>query len=1573
MKTSTKKSEDQVSVKVEIERSHVRKLTAAFSNQQNNQRRFSTFKADDECVAGIEVKSLTAAFESKKIYNNSFSRPTRNHSEPRVTWRRESETAQFVRKSRNSLPGDRRGSTDSEGQGYEGASDDSPFSTRRSARKASFSISELKEKLFSNQYPSTPDTISTSASSRSTADATVSGASIKTAHPERKFVTAKSDDNITITSSTKAEAASAIPTMRKKLTLPKPTTPVDVSSRSRSPRNVTFASEPAEPVVKKKVVSSPPRARTPIPPRPQAVLPRTKSLEENVSTLRTENVFLKHKVSTSPLRPVRELIGERERIKTSPHMHQPGGVVGVGPRIDGLSRSGKEEPKALKIKHLSNEATQQPSESTTQLGRHLSRAKTCSSIEMATIKTNEQERARHVGLPKKNEKDDVHRQKTNEEQKKKSEPVPTIPSLNLTDLKSNPTGSKLSTTNQSYSPIKPTESKQPNLEHHRSYSNIQSEAASTRPGSPSSTLPGTPFSSHTQYTPSTRPPTPVGVASARIKNGGGSCADRPTRTSITSCGELRRDSTTATQGENVGQIQQALIALLGKSHHVPKQSGPEARPNTTTASTREASMVRPRTATIGTKISVDAHSDTINSRNRPRAATIGHNAEGDVNKSTPPTLHAASSSEYEKKDKEKDSTKRRTSLKESRSPSQVGESSARKKHDSRRRGSIKNADAEAGVVPKSSRGGNDPPSKVEESSAKKKRDSGRRDSIPNDSLTGVLSKSPSKKKKQELPINEPASSLSKVKSENEKKVEKLDNSQYYSPRLGHEEKKKSRTWISKPFPCLNPPSHDSKSSSSQSTPKLMRSPTAPAASNPGDGTVASKNTPNSEKCERSKNDGQGDAEKPMGTRELRAKMVNEKTGEEKSTRSLGSPVKTPLPKTAPRTQGAQRLKTVEAFLSSSPGPGESKPIVTDSSQCKEMLISSPADAPVPRIITQKEGHFGKPSNKKDTLPSPRLANDPSSPSKSPSNVYQKKKKSYPRASPSLSFARDLDHGAVDYSNAEESSKNVKKERSSTRLVLYSRSSGLQDYKPTRMRLGLLRKSASAPSEEESMTSSKISSGNKGQKKKQLAAACSTITKRRFAKKVSNAGASDIFNRFANTMNVADTQSAFKAMGKFADRDDGDEMFPFQRLAARGALPWKAREVWQNLIAQLPTDDEVPKLRGHRVVIVGAGPCGLRAALCLATQGAHVTVLEKRTLFTRKNRLHIWEWVRQDLISWNAKIFNPPGPQFGMDQDYCHIGIYELQLLLLKNCFLLGVEVMFGQECRSVKKKTRGVGWVLETMDGPLGCDIVIGADGPASKFSKLVPGMGKSVALELKNAIGLVVNFSNEKKGRFSRANHVRQFSWSKQFNQKLFKDLRDTWNADLENIVYYRGPETHYLVMTPTSSTLEKNGICHTFPIGPNTIIDHERLRAFARNVGNFFGFPDDIPFLGDDKNGNLNPNEGLKQDCMLFDFSSTKRAQDAIVFTGCGNAPAALVGDAVLEPFWPEGLGIVRGFFSVLDCCHSLTMWASEGQERAQKDAHTAWASLKSLNGHNRKNVVMPDSTHYTMDPRTRYRGFS
>eukprot|EP00913_Durusdinium_trenchii_P031958 g29931.t1 len=66
----------------------------------------------------------------------------------------------------------------------------------------------------------------------------------------------------------------------------------------------------------------------------------------------------------------------------------------------------------------------------------------------------------------------------------------------------------------------------------------------------------------------------------------------------------------------------------------------------------------------------------------------------------------------------------------------------------------------------------------------------------------------------------------------------------------------------------------------------------------------------------------------------------------------------------------------------------------------------------------------------------------------------------------------------------------------------------------------------------------------------------------------------------------------------------------------------------------------------------------------------------------------------DLIQWGAKIFSPPGGTFGADKDYCHIGISELQYLLLKCCLLFGVTVELGVEFRDVV--VRSGGWVAET-------------------------------------------------------------------------------------------------------------------------------------------------------------------------------------------------------------------------------------------------------------------------------------
>ena len=90
----------------------------------------------------------------------------------------------------------------------------------------------------------------------------------------------------------------------------------------------------------------------------------------------------------------------------------------------------------------------------------------------------------------------------------------------------------------------------------------------------------------------------------------------------------------------------------------------------------------------------------------------------------------------------------------------------------------------------------------------------------------------------------------------------------------------------------------------------------------------------------------------------------------------------------------------------------------------------------------------------------------------------------------------------------------------------------------------------------------------------------------------------------------------------------------------------------------------------QVLIIGAGPCGLRTAIEAQLLGAKVVVVEKRDRFSRNNVLHLWPFVINDLKALGAKKF------FG---KFCagsidHISIRQLQCVLLKVALLLGVEI-----------------------------------------------------------------------------------------------------------------------------------------------------------------------------------------------------------------------------------------------------------------------------------------------------------
>jgi len=120
------------------------------------------------------------------------------------------------------------------------------------------------------------------------------------------------------------------------------------------------------------------------------------------------------------------------------------------------------------------------------------------------------------------------------------------------------------------------------------------------------------------------------------------------------------------------------------------------------------------------------------------------------------------------------------------------------------------------------------------------------------------------------------------------------------------------------------------------------------------------------------------------------------------------------------------------------------------------------------------------------------------------------------------------------------------------------------------------------------------------------------------------------------------------------------------------------------------------------------------------------------------------------------------------------------------------------------------------------------------------------------------------------------------------------------------------------------------------------------------------------------------------LFDFSKMRRSSEGLLFLRpSGHGPAevpdeeansllvALAGDALVEPFWPEGLGIMRGFFGVLDACHAVRAWSDGlGCTEAQELHGSAFQKLKTLSAATRARVLQQDERKMGLAPETRYR---
>ncbi|XP_044299519.1 F-actin-monooxygenase MICAL1-like [Varanus komodoensis] len=457
----------------------------------------------------------------------------------------------------------------------------------------------------------------------------------------------------------------------------------------------------------------------------------------------------------------------------------------------------------------------------------------------------------------------------------------------------------------------------------------------------------------------------------------------------------------------------------------------------------------------------------------------------------------------------------------------------------------------------------------------------------------------------------------------------------------------------------------------------------------------------------------------------------------------------------------------------------------------------------------------------------------------------------------------------------------------------------------------------------------------------------------------------LFDAFLRAKQCKEVLENFEALCRHLGLEHTGQLLFYHKL--KSCLNyWSAKALWTKL----------DKKAGHRdydqgracartkCLIIGAGPCGLRTAIELAFLGAHVVVVEKRDVFSRNNVLHLWPFTIQDLRALGAKKFYGHFCTGSLD----HISIRQLQLILLKVALLLGVQIHINVQFKGLvppaaNSKGKGGGWraVLQPSSSPLSqyqFDILISAGG-----GRFVPEGFKRKETRGKLAIGITTNFINN----HSKAEvEVAEISGvARIYNQKFFQNLYNKTGIDLENIVYYKD-DTHYFVMTAKKQSLLKKGvILNDKPdieslLSPENV-NQEALLAYAKEAANF-STNYQLPELEFALNHRSLP------DVDMFDFTCMNRSDNAALVRDCSGAKLliGLVGDCLVEPFWPLGTGVGRGFLAAFDAAWMVKRWASGTPPLdvlAERESIYQWLSQTS-----------PDNTskninQYSIDPTTRY----
>ena len=132
----------------------------------------------------------------------------------------------------------------------------------------------------------------------------------------------------------------------------------------------------------------------------------------------------------------------------------------------------------------------------------------------------------------------------------------------------------------------------------------------------------------------------------------------------------------------------------------------------------------------------------------------------------------------------------------------------------------------------------------------------------------------------------------------------------------------------------------------------------------------------------------------------------------------------------------------------------------------------------------------------------------------------------------------------------------------------------------------------------------------------------------------------LFSQLVDVNDFSEVLATFESLRAEIGLSQDDHYEAVYSTLKRELTSWRSQALWQLLDkrAAMAEYEGQTACSGKRVLVVGAGPVGLRAAVEAALLGARVDLVEKRGAFSRNNSLHLWPFVIDDLRNLGAKKF-----------------------------------------------------------------------------------------------------------------------------------------------------------------------------------------------------------------------------------------------------------------------------------------------------------------------------------------------